>query len=111
MQRIVRGVEIEHDLARRLVVRVQKQIDEQPFNRRAVMVDLMVARLCALGRGGLQAIERALAGERSRFARPAIELAGQHAEKRIEPQLVVVEQVFVAERQAKTRCATGVSIS
>lgn len=47
VHRIVGGVEIEHNLARRLGVDVEKQIDKQLLDRRAVMADLVIARLLA----------------------------------------------------------------
>ena len=40
VQRIVRGIEIEDDLLRRLPMRVQEQIDEQRLDRRRIVADL-----------------------------------------------------------------------
>ncbi len=34
VQRIVSRVQVEHDLLRRLAVRVEKEVDEQPLDRR-----------------------------------------------------------------------------
>lgn len=64
------------------------------------MSDLVIARLLALSRGMLEAIERALAGKRKRLRHRAIQLAEQHAENWIEPQFVMIEQILVAERQS-----------
>src|SRR5918994_322008 len=62
VQRVIRGVEVENDLLGRGPVRLEEQVDEQPFDRRAVMADLVVAR--RLGRCVLEPVQRALAGER-----------------------------------------------
>lgn len=82
--------------------RARRERDRRRASRSPpVVADLVIAQLLALGRGVLQAIERALAGERSGFVQRAIEFAEQHAENWIAPQLVMVEQVLVAERQAE----------
>ena len=44
MQRLVRRIEVEHDLPRRSAVRFQKELYEQAFNRRSVMSDLVIPR-------------------------------------------------------------------
>src|SRR6202011_3691193 len=80
VQRVVGGVEIEHDLARRIDVRGEKQLDEQRLDRRPVMAYLVIARPPALGRLVLQAVQRALARQRRRRLGGAVELAEQHAE-------------------------------
>jgi len=67
-------------------MRLEKQIDEEPFDRRAVMTNLVAAQSLALGRGVLQPIERALAGQRRRRLGLALELAEQHAHDRIAEQ-------------------------
>jgi len=41
---IVGGIEIEHDLLRRFVMRLQEDIDQQPLDRRRVVVDLVIVR-------------------------------------------------------------------
>ena len=43
MQRIIRGVEVQDDLFGRRCVRLEKEVDEQAFNRRAIVSDLVVA--------------------------------------------------------------------
>ena len=62
VQRIVRGIQVEDDLPRRLGVRLQEQIDEQRLDRRRVMADLVVAR--RLRPAQLQPVQRDLAGHR-----------------------------------------------
>ena len=101
VQRIVGGVEVEHDLTRRLGVRVEKQIDEQPLDRRGVVVDLVIARSLARARRMLQPVQRALARQRRRLIAIALELAQKHAQNRIAAQVVVVVEVLIAERQAE----------
>lgn len=43
VQRVIGGVEIEHDLAWRRVVGFQEQVDEQSFDRLRLVADLVVA--------------------------------------------------------------------
>ena len=43
VQRVVGGVEVEHDLLRRPVVGVEEEVDEQRLDRRAVVADPAVA--------------------------------------------------------------------
>ncbi len=94
----VGGVEIEHDFAQRLGSRIEKQIDEKPLDRRGIVADHAIVGRRVRGWRVLVAVQRALAGERLR-RQSAIEAAKQHAEHGIAPQLVVVDQVLVAERQ------------
>ena len=99
VQRVVGGVEIEHDLLRRLRVRVEEEVHEQRLDRRAVVGDPAVA----VGFRGtvLEPVERALAGERRAAAVPRLEPAERHPEHRVVAQPVVVDQVLVAERDAE----------
>ena len=99
VQRVVGGVEIEHDLLRRPVVGVEEQIHEQRLDRRAVVGDPAVA----VGPGGamLEPVERALSRERRAPAVPRLQPAKHHPEHRVVAQPVVVEQVLVAERNAE----------
>ena len=99
VQRIVGGVEIEDDLLRRSLVRLQEQIDEQRLDRRRVMADLVIAR--RLGSAQLQPVQRPLAGHRRAVRAPRRELAGQHRHHRVMAQLVMVVEVLVAERDAE----------
>ena len=102
VQRIVGGVEVEHDLARRLGVRVEKQLDEQPSRsppRRGRSCDSAAALPAA--RRMLQAVQRALARQRRRRLAVALELAEQHAQNRIAAKFIVVVEVLIAQRQAE----------
>ena len=40
VQRIIRGIEVEDDLLGRRLVCLEEQVDEQPFDRRAVKTDV-----------------------------------------------------------------------
>src|SRR5215207_1141261 len=62
MDRVVGGVEIENDLLGRALVRLQEQVDEQSFDRCAVVGDLVIAR--RLGPAQLKPVQRRLAGQR-----------------------------------------------
>ena len=44
VQRIIRGVEVEDDLLGWRLAHLEKKLDEQPFGRRGVMADLVIAR-------------------------------------------------------------------
>ena len=96
VQRVVGGVEIEGDLRRRRRMGVEKQIDKQRFDRRRVIADLVVAgRLLP---AQFQPIERRFAGQRRTIGAPRFELAAQHRHHRVVAQLVVVDQILVAQR-------------
>lgn len=96
MQRCVGGVQIDNDLRGRGGVRFQKQVYQQRVDRFAVVADLLIALgRCGIPRRALQPAQRALADQcRFRFA-----LARQHAYQRIVSQLIVIVEVFVAQRQ------------
>jgi hypothetical protein len=64
------------------------------------MPDLVVAP-CDIGRRMLQPVERALASQRCGSGIILLEPAQQRTEHRVVTQVVVVDQVLVAERQAK----------
>ena len=63
VQRDVGVVEIQHDLARCALMRFEERVDQQRIDLRTVAIDLMILRRVAPG-CVLQAIERALAGQR-----------------------------------------------
>ena len=99
VQRVVGGVEIEHDLLRRLRVRVEEEVHEQRLDRRAVVGDPAVA--VGFRRAMLQPVQRALASERRAAPVPRLEPTKHHPEHRVVTQPVVVDQVLVAERDAE----------
>jgi hypothetical protein len=85
--RIVGGVEVEDDLARRRGVRLEEQIDEQPLDCRAVVAAVVADPLIARRhprRRVLQPIERRLAGQRRAIAASCRQLPGQRRQQRIE---------------------------
>ena len=96
VQGIVGGVQVEHDPLGRPPVGLQEQIDQQVGERLRVVGDLVVA----LGRSHrrvLQALERALAGERRAVHPLGREPLGEQRQQRIVAQLVVVAHVLVAQ--------------
>jgi hypothetical protein len=99
VQRVVGGVEIEDDPARRRLVRFEKEVDEQALDRFAVMADLMVAR--GADRRVLEPVQRALAGKRGAVPASRLELAGEGCEHRVVAQLIVIDKILVAERDAE----------
>ena len=99
VQRVVGGVEIEDDLLGRVVVRLHEQIDKQSLDLGAVPGDPVIAgRLYA---APLEPVECALAGQRSTILATGREFAGQHRHCRVVAQLVVIDQILVAQRQGK----------
>ena len=99
VQRIVRGIEVENDLLGRRPVRLEEEVDEQPLDRRAVMADLMVTARAR--RRVLEPVQRALAGQRSTVLALGLELAGERRQHRVVAQLIVIDQVLVAKRDAE----------
>jgi hypothetical protein len=49
----------------------------------------------------LQPVERRFAGERRAILAPGRQLAGEHRQCRVVAQLVVIDEIFVAQRQRK----------
>jgi hypothetical protein len=98
MQRVVGGIEIEDDLFRRLLVGVEEEVDEQAFDRRRVMADLVVSR--RLDPAQFQPVQRRFARQRRTVRSLRRQLAGQNRHHRIMPQLVVVVEVLIAECDA-----------
>src|SRR6202034_1413819 len=101
VERDVGVVEINHDLARRALMGLDEQIDQQCIDLRAVAIDLVILRAMPLRRV-LKTIERALAGQRLAVrSQHRFQFARQHRERQVLAQLVVIEKVLVAQRQAK----------
>jgi hypothetical protein len=80
-------------------MRLQEQRHQQRLDRRRVIGDLVIARRFALAQ--LQPVQRRLAGHRRAVPAPGRKLARQHRHQRIEPQLIMVVEIFIAERDAK----------
>jgi hypothetical protein len=80
-------------------VRFEEKLDEQAFDRGRVVADLVVAR--GLGRGMLEPVERALAGERRAPLAPGRELAGEGRQHRIVAQLIVIDQILISQGNAE----------
>lgn len=107
VQRIIGRVQVEHDSLRRAEPRLQKDVDEQPFDLAAGGHDLLIPALRVGSCGGqLQSIERALAGQcfppiplpRPLLSR-GVRLPHQHRQQRIVPQIVMIHEVFIAQRK------------
>ena len=99
VQRIIRRIEIENDLLGRRPVRLEDELDEQTFDRRAVVADLVVAR--RLARRVLEPIQGALAGERCAVRALRLELTGERRQHRVKAQLIMVDQILLSERDAE----------
>jgi hypothetical protein len=104
VQRDVGGVEIEDDLPRGRTVRLEEQVHEQRPDRGGVVADPMTA--AGLARGCvLEAVQRALAGQRRAARTARLQLAGEHGQRRVVPKAVVVDHVLVAEGDAEDTLA------
>ena len=80
------------------------QRDEQSLDRLGIMGNLMIRVRANLGRM-LQSIERRLAGERRTVRTFTRERTAENAEHGIVPQLIMVDDVLVAERDAEDALA------
>ena len=99
VQRVVGGVEVEDDLRRRRGMRVEKDLDEQRFDLRPVIGDLVIAR--GLRPAQLQPVQRRFARQGRAIRAPRFQLAGQDRHHRVMAQIVVVDQILVAQRNPK----------
>lgn len=101
VQRDVGVVEIEHDLARRTLVRLEEKIDQQRIDLRGVAIDLVVLRAVALRRM-LQTIERALARKCLAVrAQHRGQLPSQRRKRWVLPQLVVIIEILITKCQGE----------
>ena len=101
VQRNVGVVEIQHDLARCALMRFEEKIHQQCIDLRIVTIDLVILRRMP-PRRVLQAIECAFAGQRFAVGpQHRAQLPRQHRKRRVLAQLVVIVQVFIAQRQAE----------
>ena len=99
VQRIVGGVEVERDLFGRPDVRLEEEVDEQRFDRRRIMADLLVARRRRPRQ--LQPVQRRFARDRRAILAPGFELPRQNRHHRIVAEIFVIVQVLIAERDAE----------
>ena len=99
VQGVVGGIQVEDDLLRRPLLGFEEQIDQQIGERLGVVVDLVVA-VIGSQRRVLQAIERALAGERRAVGPLRLQSVGEQREHRVVAQLVVVVHVLVTQGDA-----------
>jgi len=99
VQRVVGRIEVEGDLLGRLAMGVQKQLDEEPLDRRRIMVDLVIA--ARLRTAQFEPVEGRLAGHRRAIRAPRCKLAGQNSQDRIMAKLIVIVEVLVAQSQTE----------
>ena len=98
VQRIIGGIEIERDLRRGFGVGIKEQIDEQGLDGRAIGGNVGIAGWLVAAE--LQPVQRALAGQRRAVAAGGRQLARKRRQHRIVAQLIVVDEVLIAERNA-----------
>ena len=89
----VGGVQVEHDLRRRRLEGFQKNRHQQGVQAVLPVGNLLVAMRAAVAQ--FQPVQGALAGQR--FVQ--LRLAGQNVQQRILPELLVVVEILVAQRQ------------
>ena len=99
VHRVVGRIQIEDDLARRALVRLQELVDKKPFDGYRIVTDLVIARRLKLAQ--LQPVQRRLARNRRAILASRRKLARQHRHHRIVAQVIVVVEILVAQRQAK----------
>lgn len=99
MQRIIRGIEVERDLAGRRAMRLDEQIDEQFVHRRRIVADLVVARWLRLRQ--FQPVQRRFASYGGAVRASRLELSRQHRHQWIVAQRLMVVEVLVAERDGE----------
>jgi len=99
VHRIVSRIEVEDDLARRLIVRLKEQVHEQPLDRDRIVADLVIAR--RLQPTQLEPVQCRFAGNRRTVFAPRLELARQHGHHRIVAQFIVVVEILIAESDAE----------
>ena len=92
VERDVGRVQIEHDLSWRCGMRLDEQVRQQTVHRLGRVADLVITPAAA---GQLQPVQRALASQRLL----QLALAAEQGKQRIGTQLLVIVQVFVAQRQ------------
>jgi hypothetical protein len=83
VQRIVGGVEVEHDLSRRLAMRIEEHVDEHVLQCLGIAADLVIAGASLAG-GVLQPVHRALARQRRRVLALGLEAVAEQRQHRIE---------------------------
>ena len=98
MDRIIRGVQIEDDPVGSGCMRFHEQIDKQRFDRRRIVADLVIAR--RLGLRQFQPVQRRLAGHRRAIRPPRPQLPSHDRKQRVMPQMVMIVEVFIAQRHA-----------
>jgi hypothetical protein len=78
---------------------LQKQVDKQPLDGASVIADLVIAgRLLA---AQFQSVEPRFAGQRRAIRAFGRQLAAEHRHHRVVAQLVVIDQVLVAQRDTE----------
>ena len=100
MQRHVGRVQVEGDLPRRRAVGLLEQVHKQRLDRRAIVANPVIAAGLTRRRV-LQPVQRALAGEGRAAGTPGLQLTRQEGQHRVMAQLVVVDQILMAEGDAE----------
>jgi hypothetical protein len=99
VQRVVGGIEVEHDLPRRFAMGIEEEIYEQILDGTLVDRNLVVP-VNVLARRVFQAVQRALSTE-SRAVRTArLQTIREQRQHRIKAQGIVIVHVLIAQRQA-----------
>ena len=90
VQRVVGGVQIEHQPRRRTLMGVEKQVHEQRLDRRLVVADAAIAMRPR--RRVLQTVQRRLARQRRTIPNDApLKPAQNRAKNRVVAQLVLIQ--------------------
>jgi hypothetical protein len=81
VQRVVGGIEVQNDLRRRTVMRVEEQLHEQPLDGGAIMTDPVILRRFGLAQ--LHPVQRALACQSGAIRSARRKFPRQHRQHRI----------------------------
>ena len=98
VQWVIGGIEIERDLRRGFGVGIEEQIDEQGLDGGCIGGNPGIAGW--LGAAEFKPVQCAFAGQRGAVLARGRQLARQGRQHRVVAELVMVVEVFVAEREA-----------
>jgi hypothetical protein len=101
VERIIGGIQVDDDAQRGFAMGLDEQIYEQLLDGGCIVVGLIVAILTDLG-GIFQPVQCRLAGNRT------ARLVNDGCKRRIAPQRIVVDEIFIAERKSAEALAQQV---
>ena len=101
VQRVVGGVEIENDLLGRAAMRLQEQVDQQRLDHRLVVADLVIAGRKRPADGSSRFSVDLPSHRRGNPHLRASKACRRGSPSPVMAQLIVIDQVLIAERQSE----------